>query len=269
MITMDKESPQQKSLNNALSPAPKGYERGGFIIPAIDIMDGRCVRLSKGDYSKKTVYYDDPLEAAKNFEDMGFKRLHVVDLDGAKAGAIKNLKILEKMSSSTQLKIDFGGGIKTLSDVSNVFDAGAAMVTLGSIAAKNPSLVEEWIMEFGSDRVLIGADVLNENIKISGWLEDAGVTIYTFIGNMTAAGARNVFCTDIAKDGMLQGPSVGLYKKILAAFPGLNLIASGGVSSTDDLIALRDAGCKGIIIGKAIYEGRIPLAQLSSINAQY
>lgn len=238
------------------------------IIPAIDIIDGKCVRLSKGDYSKKIIYYDDPLEAAKLFSNSGFQRLHIVDLDGAKTGSIKNLKVIESISLHTGLNIDFGGGIKSITDVSNVFNAGASIVTLGSIAAKEPSLVEEWIMEFGSDKLLIGADVLNENIKISGWVEDAGVSVFEFIGDMVAIGATNIFCTDIAKDGMMKGPSVELYKKILLAFPGINFIASGGVTAIEDVITLANIGCKGVIIGKGIYEGRLSLAQLSIINSQ-
>ncbi|MEO6329368.1 MAG: 1-(5-phosphoribosyl)-5-[(5-phosphoribosylamino)methylideneamino]imidazole-4-carboxamide isomerase [Ginsengibacter sp.] len=238
------------------------------IIPAIDIIDGKCVRLSKGDYSKPVFYDDDPLEVAKRFNDSGLERLHIVDLDGAKTGSIKNLKTLENISYHTGLKIDFGGGIKTIDDVSRVFDAGASMVTLGSIAAKDPSLVEEWIMEFGADSILIGADVLNENIKISGWLEDAGVTIFDFIGNMVALGAYNIFGTDISKDGMMEGPSIDLYKRILAAFPDINFIASGGITSFEDVIALKLIGCKGAIIGKAIYEKKMSLSQLSIINSQ-
>lgn len=238
------------------------------IIPAVDIIDGKCVRLAGGDYSRQVTYYDDPLEAAKNFYNSGFERLHLVDLDGAKAGNIKNLKVLEKISSHTGLKIDFGGGVRTIADVSKVFDAGASIVTLGSIAAKNPSLVEEWIMEFGADKILIGADVLHENIKIGGWLRDAGITIFEFIGNTVALGARNIFCTDISKDGMMRGPALDLYRKILLAFPGINFIASGGVTGIEDVLALQEIGCSGAIIGKAIYEGKISLSQLSVINAQ-
>lgn len=240
----------------------------GFVIPAIDIINGKCVRLSKGDYSKKIIYYDDPLLAAKSFEDAGFQRLHIVDLDGAKAGAIKNLSVLEIIASNTNLKIDFGGGIKNINDISSVFDAGAFMATLGSMAAKNPSLIEEWIMEFGPDKILIGADVLNENIKVSGWVEDAGINVFGFIGSMIASGVQNIFCTDISKDGMMEGPSIDLYNKILSSFTDLNLIASGGVSTIGDVIALKEIGCSGVIIGKAIYEGRITLLELSKINSQ-
>jgi phosphoribosylformimino-5-aminoimidazole carboxamide ribotide isomerase len=236
------------------------------IIPAIDIIGGKCVRLSKGDYSKQIIYHDDPLDAAKAFEDAGFLRLHIVDLDGAKAGTIKNLPVLENVATNTNLEIDFGGGIKNINDVSNVFNAGASIVTLGSIAAKKPGIVEEWVMEFGGDKILIGADVLNENIKVSGWLEDAGINIFEFIAKMLASGVQNIFCTDILKDGMMKGPSVDLYKKVLASFPEINFIASGGVTTIEDVILLKEIGCHGVIIGKAIYEGKISLSQLSNIN---
>ena len=239
-----------------------------FIIPAIDIIDGKCVRLSKGDYSKKKVYNNNPLQAAKTFEDASFRRLHIVDLDGAKGGSSKNLHVLENISSQTSLKIDFGGGLKNIDDISRAFDAGASIVTLGSIAAKNPGVIEEWILEFGTDKILIGADVLNESIKINGWLQDSGINIFDFIGKMLASGAQNIFCTDISKDGMMKGPSVDLYKKILSSFPDLHLIASGGVVSINDVITLKEIGCSGVIIGKAIYEGKISLAQLSNINSQ-
>lgn len=236
------------------------------IIPAIDIIDGKCVRLTKGDYTKQKVYYDQPLEAAKAFEAAGLQRLHIVDLDGAKAGEIKNLKVLESIASETKLAIDFGGGIKTINDVSNVFNAGASIVTLGSIAVKKPEIVEEWLLEFGPGKILIGADVLKEKIKISGWLEDGGITIFEFIRKMLALGAQNIFCTDISKDGVMQGPSVELYKQIIGEHPSINLIASGGVSTMDDVIQLQSIGCSGVIIGKAIYEGNITLKELSNLN---
>lgn len=237
------------------------------IIPAIDVIDGRCVRLTKGDFAKQKKYYDDPLEAAKTFENAGLQRLHIVDLDGAKAGQIKNLKILEAISSGTKLVIDFGGGIKNIDDVSRVFDAGAAMVALGSIAVKQPQIIEEWVMEFGPDKILIGADVLDQKIKIGGWLEDGAITVFEFISNMLASGAQNIFCTDIAKDGVMQGPSVELYKEIIEEHPSINLIASGGVSKIDDVIELEKIGCSGVIIGKAIYEGKITLKELAEINS--
>ena len=238
------------------------------IIPAIDIINGKCVRLSKGDYSKQKIYNENPLEVAQTFEDAGLQRLHIVDLDGAKAGSIQNLKVLESIASNTKLIIDFGGGIKNIDDANSVFNAGAAILTLGSIAVKKPGIVEEWIMEFGADKILIGADVLNEKIKISGWLEDAGINIFEFISNMLAIGVLNIFCTDISKDGMMRGPSVDLYKKIIEVFPSLHLISSGGVSKIEDVILLKESGCAGAIIGKAIYEGKITLSQLSKLNAQ-
>ncbi len=238
------------------------------IIPAIDVINGKCVRLSKGDYSKQKIYNENPVEVAKTFEDAGLQRLHIVDLDGAKAGSIQNLKVLESIASATKLFIDFGGGIKNIDDANSVFNAGASIITLGSIAVKKPGIVEEWIMEFGADKILIGADVLNEKIKISGWLEDGGINIFEFISKMLAIGAQDIFCTDISKDGMMKGPSVDLYKKIIATFSTLHLISSGGVSRIEEVILLKETGCTGAIIGKAIYEGKITLSELSTINAQ-
>jgi phosphoribosylformimino-5-aminoimidazole carboxamide ribotide isomerase len=237
------------------------------IIPAIDIIDGKAVRLTKGDYAQKKVYNENPLEVAKQFEAAGIERLHMVDLDGAKEGKIKNLHVLEAIAANTKLKIDFGGGVKNITDVAAIFDAGAVMVTLGSLAVKSPALLEEWLMEFGAGRFLIGADVLNEKIKISGWQEDGGINIFEFIPAMLGLGVSNIFCTDIAKDGVMQGPSLDLYKKIIEVHAGLNLIASGGVSNMGDVLALKEAGCKGVIIGKAIYEGLVTLEELSIINA--
>ncbi len=239
----------------------------GFqIIPAIDIINGKCVRLTKGDFTKQKIYYEDPLNAAKTFEDTGLQRLHIVDLDGAKAGSIQNLNVLESIASNTKLVIDFGGGIKNIEDVSSVFNAGASIVTLGSIAVKHPEIVEEWLLEFGADKILIGADVLGEKIKISGWLEDGGITIFEFIGKMLAIGAQNIFCTDISKDGVMQGPSIELYQKIMKTFPSINLIASGGVSKIEDVQEIKNIGCGGVIIGKAIYEGKITLKELAELN---
>ena len=236
------------------------------IIPAIDIIDGKCVRLTKGDYSRQKIYYENPVDAAKAFEDAGLRRLHVVDLDGAKSGAIQNISVLESIASATKLIVDFGGGIKNINDVSAVFNAGAAIVTLGSIAVKQPGIVEEWLMEFGADKIFVGADVLNEKIRISGWLEDGGLHIHEFIGNMLAIGAQNIFCTDISKDGMLQGPSVDLYKKIINDFPDVHLTASGGINNIEDVKQLIEIGCTGAIIGKAIYEEKISLKELAEIN---
>ncbi|UAY51150.1 1-(5-phosphoribosyl)-5-[(5-phosphoribosylamino)methylideneamino]imidazole-4-carboxamide isomerase [Ferruginibacter albus] len=236
------------------------------IIPAIDIINGKCVRLTKGDYAQQKVYNDNPVEVAKQFEDAGIKRLHVVDLDGAKAGKIVNLNVLEAIVKQTKLIIDFGGGVKTITDVGNIINAGAAIVTIGSLAVKQPQVLEEWLLEFGADKFLIGADVLDEKIKISGWLEDGGIDIFSFIGKMIALGVNNIFCTDISKDGVLQGPSIELYEKIMEQHPEVSLIASGGVSKMEDVIQLKEIGCSGAIIGKAIYEGRITLEQLTIKN---
>jgi phosphoribosylformimino-5-aminoimidazole carboxamide ribotide isomerase len=237
------------------------------IIPAIDIIDGKCVRLTKGDYNSQTIYHEDPLEAAKLFEGAGISRLHLVDLDGAKAGAVKNLAVLERIASNTKLLIDFGGGIKKQQDVGDVFNAGAAMVTIGSLAAQQPAILEEWLMEFGPDHFIVGADVMNEQVKISGWLEETGLDIFQLVRNMLAIGVHQVFCTDISKDGMMEGPSVDLYKRIIEEFPDLKFVASGGVTSLDDLELLKAIGCHGVIIGKAIYEGRISLEALEKFNA--
>lgn len=236
------------------------------IIPAIDIINGKCVRLTKGDYAQQKIYNENPVEVAKQFADAGLQRVHIVDLDGAKAGKIVNLGVLESIAAVTNLIIDFGGGIKNINDVSNVFSAGASIATIGSLAVKHPEIVEEWLMEFGADKFLIGADVLEEKIKISGWLEDGGIDIFTFIGKMIGLGAANIFCTDISKDGVMEGPSIELYKQIMEQHPEINLIASGGVSNLNDVLELKAIGCSGAIIGKAIYEGNIPLQQLLSIN---
>jgi phosphoribosylformimino-5-aminoimidazole carboxamide ribotide isomerase len=236
------------------------------IIPAIDLIEGKCVRLTKGDYAQQKVYNENPVEVAKQFEAAGITRLHMVDLDGAKAGTIINLKVLEAVASQTKLVIDFGGGIKKINDIEAVFNAGAAIATIGSMAVKHPEMLEEWLMEFGPDKFLIGADVLDEKIKISGWLEDGGINIFSFIGKMIGLGATNIFCTDISKDGAMQGPSIDLYKRIIAEHPEINLIASGGVSNIGDVIALKETGCRAAIIGKAIYEGAVSLEQLTTLN---
>ena len=236
------------------------------IIPAIDIINGKCVRLTKGDYAQQKIYNENPVEVAKQFADAGLQRVHIVDLDGAKAGKIVNLGVLESIAAVTNLIIDFGGGIKNINDVSNVFSAGASIATIGSLAVKHPEIVEEWLMEFGADKFLIGADVLEEKIKISGWLEDGGIDIFTFIGKVIGLGAHNIFCTDISKDGVMEGPSVDLYKKIIEQHPEINLIASGGVTTINDVVELKAIGCSGVIIGKAIYEGNITLQQLLSLN---
>jgi phosphoribosylformimino-5-aminoimidazole carboxamide ribotide isomerase len=232
------------------------------IIPAIDIMDGKCVRLTQGDFAQQKIYDNNPMEVAKQFEDAGIKRLHIVDLDGAKAGSITNLFVLEKIAAATNLIIDFGGGVKKVEDVSNVLNAGAALVSIGSVAVKQPPELKNWVDQFGANKFLIGADVLNEKIKISGWLEETNLSIFDFIENMVKLNLINIFCTDISKDGAMQGPSIGLYKKIIEKFPQVNLIASGGVSGINDVIELNKIGCSGAIIGKTIYERKVTLPQL-------
>lgn len=236
------------------------------VIPAIDIIDGKCVRLTQGDYAQKTVYNDNPAEVAKQFEAAGIERLHLVDLDGAKAGAVKNWKVLEDIANNTSLVIDFGGGIKREEDVQVVFNAGAALATIGSIAVKNEALFVEWLKKFGADNFLLGADVKGENIAVGGWLETTDVDIYSFIQKYISHGIRQVFCTDVSKDGKLEGPSIELYKNIIAKFPTLHFIASGGVSNAADLEALQQIGCKGAIVGKAYYEGKITLQQLKAFS---
>lgn len=237
------------------------------IIPAIDIINGKCVRLTKGDYTQQKVYNENPVEVAKQFAGAGFKRLHIVDLDGAKAGKITNLAVLENIVSATNMEIDFGGGVKHVSDVKAVLNAGAAMVTIGSLAVKHSEILEEWLMEFGRDHFFIGADVLQENVKISGWLQDGGINIFDFVEKLIGVGATNIFCTDISKDGMMQGPAIELYKKIIVQYPEINLTASGGVSNIDDVKRLKEIGCSGVIIGKAIYENLVTLEQLIIYNS--
>lgn len=235
------------------------------IIPAIDIIDGKCVRLTQGDYSQQKIYNERPLEVARAFEDAGLQRLHLVDLDGAKAGAVKNWKVLETLTGRTALVIDFGGGIKKAEDVDIVFNSGAALATIGSLAVKQPEVFVQWMAHYGAERFLLGADVKNEKITVSGWLETTDKWIYDFIEEYIQRGVRQVFCTDVSKDGLLQGPSLELYKNIVEKFPQLHFIASGGVSGLDDVYRLEEAGCKGVIIGKAIYEGRITLAELTKV----
>ncbi len=232
------------------------------IIPAIDLIDGKCVRLTEGDYAQKTVYHEDPLDMAKKFEDAGLVRLHIVDLDGAKAGKVINHDVLDRIVRGTSLTVDYGGGIKTRSDLEKVFLYGARWATVGTIAVKEPERLEGWLEEFGPDRFLLGADVRGEKVSVSGWLENTDVDVFELIRKYKAKGISQVFCTDISRDGKLQGPSIGLYRKLIAAFPGLRVIASGGVSRMDDLQELRDAGCAAVIIGKAIYENRITLEEL-------
>lgn len=233
------------------------------IIPAIDIIDGKCVRLSQGDYNEKKVYNEDPLEVAKMFEDAGIKRLHLVDLDGAKAKHIVNTSVLEKIATNTKLIIDFGGGVQSDKDIEIAFNAGASMVTGGSIAVRNRELFSGWIDKFGNDRIILGADCKDHKIAVSGWQEATSLDILDFIQDYTQKGITKIVCTDISKDGMLQGPSIDLYKEILSSFPELYLIASGGVSCFQDILDLESAGVPAVILGKAIYENRVTLKELS------
>ncbi len=236
------------------------------IIPAIDIIDGKCVRLSQGDYDAKKIYNEDPLEVAKMFEDAGIKRLHLVDLDGAKAKHIVNHAVLEKIASGTSLIIDFGGGVQTDEDIQFAFESGASMVTGGSIAVRNRDLFTNWIEKYGADKIILGADCKDGKIAVSGWQESTSVDILPFLESYTAEGITKVVCTDISKDGMLQGPSTELYKQILDKFPDMYLIASGGVSCMQDILDLERAGLPAVILGKAIYENRITLQELNIMH---
>jgi len=257
---MKQEKTKERSDLNSVSKGTGGME----IIPAIDIIDGKCVRLTHGDYSQKKIYNEHPLEVAKQFEDAGIKRLHLVDLDGARAGVVKNWKVLETIAGKTSLIIDFGGGIKKEKDVQIVFDSGASLATVGSIAVKEEETFTDWLKIFGANKFLLGADVKNEKITVSGWLEQTDIWIYDFIEKYRSKGLSQVFCTDVSKDGAMEGPSVALYTSIVEKFPGLHFIASGGVSNINDIYQLQDIGCKGVIIGKAIYEGRVGLSELNA-----
>jgi len=236
------------------------------IIPAIDIIEGKCVRLTEGDYAQKKIYNENPLEVAKAFEGIGLMRLHLVDLDGAKAGEVVNWKVLEKIANNTALKIDFGGGIKTEAILKTVLDTGASYATIGSLAVKNELLFQEWIARFGANTFMLGADVFEEKIAIGGWMEKTEISVFDFMKTYIDKGVKQIFCTDIKKDGKLQGPSIELYQKIIEQFPALHLIASGGVSSLDDLIELEEIGCAAAIVGKAIYENKITISELASFN---
>jgi len=242
------------------------------IIPAIDIIEGKCVRLTKGDYNTKKVYSENPVETAKQFEASGIEYLHIVDLDGAKASHIINYRVLEQIASNTNLKIDFGGGLKTNEDLHVAFESGANQITGGSVAVKHPAVFESWIAEYGSDKIILGADCNNENIAFNGWQEESELKVIPFIQDYQSRGIQYVICTDIAKDGMLEGPSFDLYKNILnncmlvraESRTNIKLIASGGISTFDELPKLAELGCEGVIIGKAIYENRISLKQLEN-----
>ena len=235
------------------------------LIPAIDIIEGQCVRLTKGDYDQKTVY-GSPLEMAREFERLGFSRLHMVDLDGAKSRHIVNSAVLRSITSETSLIVDFGGGIKTDEDIEQAFAAGAQMVTIGSVAVTNPDLFISWLDKYGAERLILGADVRNGKISINGWKEDSEEDLLPFLRKYIEAGVKNVLCTEISKDGTLAGPAIGLYKQVMEAYPTLHLIASGGVSCIEDINALDEAGIPAVVFGKAIYEGRIDLRTLKIEN---
>lgn len=241
-------------------------KRSGFVIPAIDIIEGACVRLTHGDYGQKRIYNEKPLEVAKSFEDAGLERLHLVDLDGAKARTVMNWKVLEKIASKTSLIIDFGGGLTSEKDVAIVFDSGAALATVGSIAVKDEALFSQWLQRWGAEKFFLGADVKDEKITISGWTEQTDILLSDFIQQHMDKGLTQIFCTDVAKDGALAGPSLQLYETIVKTFPALHFVASGGVSSIEDVQKLKEIGCSGVIIGKAIYEGRIRLHELALLN---
>ena len=232
------------------------------IIPAIDLIDGKCVRLAQGDFARKIIYNENPLETAKSFEAVGLKRLHIVDLDGAKLGKVTNLKVLETIAANTNLTIDFGGGIKTDEDIKSVFDAGANLASIGSIAVKNTEKFLEWLETFGGERIFLGADVKGKNLAINGWQTETEIEILPFLREYYAKGVTQTFVTDIAKDGLLTGASNELYAEILREIPGLKLTASGGVSRIEDIYELEKIGCSGVIVGKAIYEGKIKLEDL-------
>lgn len=233
------------------------------IIPAIDIIDGKCVRLSKGNYSTKKIYNENPIEVAKEFESFGIQYLHLVDLDGAKSKHIVNHKILEQIANETSLKIDFGGGLKSPEDIQIAFDSGAKQITIGSIAVQNPEFCFDLIKKFGTEKIILGADCENRKIKTSGWLEESDQDVIDFILKYQKKGVKNTICTDISKDGMLEGPSTDLYKNILGQTT-VQLIASGGISCIEDVHSMKEIGCSGTIIGKAIYEGKISLKQLQN-----
>ncbi len=234
------------------------------IIPAIDIIEGKCVRLTKGDYSTKIVYNEDPVEVAKQYEDHGISYLHLVDLDGAKSKGIVNHRILERIASETSLEVDFGGGLKSDEDVRIAFESGASQVTGGSIAVRLPETFLRWLQQYGKERIILGADAREGKIAIGGWLESSDESVIPFINNYTERGINYVICTDIGKDGMLSGPAFDLYEEILSENKNVKLIASGGISAFDELPRLKEIGCEGVIIGKAIYENRITLKQLEN-----
>jgi phosphoribosylformimino-5-aminoimidazole carboxamide ribotide isomerase len=238
------------------------------IIPAIDIIDGQCVRLTEGDYTRKTIYNYSPVDVAKQFEDAGVKRLHLVDLDGAKTGAIRNLAVLESISLSTDLLVDFGGGIKTEQELKSVLNAGAGYATIGSLVVKDPGEFRRWVSLYGSDRFFIGADVRNNKIAVNGWQEQTDLDVIDFIQEQMNSRLHYFFCTDISKDGKLEGTAEDLYRTLIAQCPGIRLVASGGVTTMEDVVRLEEIGCEGVIVGKAIYEERITMKQLEHFNSR-
>lgn len=235
------------------------------IIPAIDIIDGRCVRLEKGDYSKLRQYHDDPLQVALQFEQAGIRRLHLVDLDGAKAKHVVNIDIVRRIAENTSLTIDFGGGVKSDEDLEKVFEAGASMITGGSIAVKDPDIFDNWLKTYGPDKIILGADVNKRKVMISGWQESSTLPLDDFLQQYSIKGIKKVICTDISRDGMLRGPAFRLYEEIQNDFPEIELIASGGVSSVEDLLILKNMGLSGAIVGKAYYEGKITIEELAEL----
>ncbi len=234
------------------------------LIPAIDIIGGKCVRLTKGDYGQKKVYNDDPVAQAQEFEKLGMKRLHVVDLDGAKAKHIVNADVLRGITAATSLKVDFGGGIKTDEDIEKAFSAGASMVTIGSVAVSQPDTFMKWLDRYGADNIILGADVRNGFVSINGWKEDSAEELLPFLSRYVKAGVKNVLCTEISRDGTLSGPSTELYSKVMEAFPDIHLIASGGVGCNEDIVELDQAGIPAVVFGKAWYEGKINLKELKA-----
>lgn len=232
------------------------------LIPAIDIIDGRCVRLTKGNYNEKTIYHENPVDVAKEFEQLGLTHLHLVDLNGAKSDHVININVLKAISTQTNLHVDFSGGIKSDSDIKNVFNNGANMVTIGSVAVNNPDLFNKWIKEYGPQKIILGADIKNGSIAINGWKDETKKSIYSFLEHYISLGIINILCTDITKDGTLSGPAYNLYTEILRRFPEINLIASGGVSSNEDIIKLDKLGVKAVVFGKAYYEHKIDIKTL-------
>ena len=236
------------------------------IIPSIDLVDGKCVRLTQGNFEEKKIYDSDPVAVAKRFAEAGLERLHLVDLDGAKAGKVVNHKILEAIATETKLKIDFGGGVKSDEDIQKIFDCGASQASIGTIAVQNPKLLLSWIQKYGNDKIILGADVLNGIVRINGWVNPTEIKLFDFITNYQWHGIRYVICTDIEKDGMMKGSSIDLYKSIIQKFPGMRVIASGGVSSIEEIKKLDKIGCYGVVVGKAIYENLISLEELAKLK---